>query len=91
MESFKALVSGRVQGVGFRYFTLRKGSALGLKGYARNLPGGQVEVAAAGDRDSLEKLISELRLGPSSSMVTEVEVDWSSDDAVKYGGFTIEH
>lgn len=91
MDSFKALVSGRVQGVGYRYFVLRKSSGLGLRGYAKNLPGGQVEVAAAGGRQALDNLLSELRTGPSASMVTDVNVDWNNNDADKYSGFKIEY
>lgn len=91
MDSFKALVSGRVQGVGYRYFALRKGRGLGLNGYAKNLPGGQVEVAAAGSRAALENFISELRTGPSVSMVKDVDVDWNNNDADKYSGFKIEY
>lgn len=72
----QVIVHGYVQGVYFRAFTSRAAKALGLKGYARNLPGGQVEVHAEGDRAQLEKLIKQLEVGPPESVVEKVEVNW---------------
>ncbi len=69
-------VSGRVQGVGFRYFVYKKAVSLGLTGYAKNLFDGRVEVVAEGDRSSLEKLKSRLQEGPSMSRVERVEADY---------------
>jgi acylphosphatase len=67
------LVSGVVQGVGFRYFVLREAEGLGLAGWARNLPDGRVEVVAEGDEAALGKLEQSLRRGPSLSRVSGVE------------------
>lgn len=67
------LVRGRVQGVGFRYFVLRRAQAAGLAGWARNLPDGSVEVVARGTDDELASLESALREGPPRSVVTDVE------------------
>jgi acylphosphatase len=58
------LVSGRVQGVGYRYFTRKKALELGLSGYAENLSDGRVEVVAEGEKTDLELLIHHLRQGP---------------------------
>lgn len=69
------LVSGRVQGVGFRYFTQDVAEREGLTGTARNLPDGRVEVIAEGDTESLERLELALWRGPSHARVERVEVE----------------
>ncbi|MGQ9487769.1 MAG: acylphosphatase [Armatimonadota bacterium] len=71
-----AIVSGRVQNVGYRAFVLRYARSLGLSGTVRNLPSGQVEVVAEGDEKSLELLLTLLRQGPPSARVTDVSVQW---------------
>ncbi len=71
-----AYVSGRVQGVFFRDFTRRSASALGLKGWVRNLYDGRVEVVAEGEKDTVKSLISILREGPPMSRVENVDVSW---------------
>lgn len=77
MKQFRAIVRGRVQGVSFRAATVREGKALGLDGYARNLPDGTVEVVARGNDASLQLLIAFLRTGPPAADVTGVDLDWS--------------
>jgi acylphosphatase len=69
----KFLVSGMVQGVGFRWFVARHARALGLGGYARNLPDGRVEVVVSGPDESLPKLEELLRAGPANAQVDRVE------------------
>ncbi len=66
-------ITGRVQGVGFRASTARKARALGLQGTARNCADGSVEVVAAGNHDSLERLGKWLQHGPPSAVVARVE------------------
>ena len=73
------VVSGRVQGVGFRYFTQRTASRLGIDGWVRNTPDGSVEVEAAGDADALSRFERELRLGPSGSRVSGFEATELAD------------
>lgn len=73
------VVTGRVQGVGFRYFIATRARALGLTGTVRNLPTGQVEITAEGDAATLEALIGAARSGPPGSRVRDLEVRW--DDA----------
>lgn len=63
-----------VQGVGFRYSTLRQARLLGLSGYVRNLPGGGVEVLAEGEAQRLEQLRSWLRHGPPGAYVRRLEL-----------------
>ncbi len=71
-----ATVRGRVQGVGFRYFTLRQARALGVTGWVRNEPDRSVSLEAEGPRASLEALLDALRQGPSAARVTDVDVHW---------------
>lgn len=82
MKQFRAIVTGRVQGVCYRAETVAAARALGCRGYARNLPDGRVEVVAAGDSDALDKLLRFLHHGPPLARVTSVEVDWSDTTAI---------
>lgn len=66
-------VHGRVQGVGFRWWTWRRASELGLRGAVRNLPDGTVEVLAAGPPDALNRLYTLLHDGPPAAQVAHVE------------------
>jgi acylphosphatase len=65
-------VLGRVQGVGFRYWTVMRASG-GLSGYVRNLPDGAVEVEVAGPAEAVERLVAALRLGPVHARVDALE------------------
>jgi acylphosphatase len=69
------LVSGRVQGVGFRYFTLEAARREGLAGYVRNLDDGRVEAVAEGESESVVRFERALRQGPSRSRVEHVLID----------------
>jgi len=66
------LVKGRIQGVGYRYFALDAAARLGIRGYARNLPGGEVEVHAEGEETALNRFKEELQQGPRAARVTEI-------------------
>ena len=68
-RAWHMLVDGRVQGVGFRFFAAREAEGLGLRGYARNLPDGKVEIVALGDERSLETFAERLRVGPHGARV----------------------
>ena len=67
------VVRGRVQGVGFRWWTRRRASDLGLWGTVRNRPDGTVEVHAAGELETLEAFAAELEVGPLGARVERVE------------------
>jgi acylphosphatase len=67
------LVRGRVQGVGFRWFVERQAARLGLRGFARNLDDGSVEVVAAGAADAIALLEQALVRGPTMARVAHVE------------------
>jgi len=73
------LISGRVQGVGYRYFAQQSAHAAGVTGWARNLADGRVEVHANGKAAQLEDFEARLRQGPRFSEVRSVEVQ---EDAV---------
>lgn len=72
-----AWVHGRVQGVGFRWWTRSTALELGLVGSARNLPDGRVEVVAEGPRELCERLLAKIRSGESPGWVTTVVDQWS--------------
>lgn len=72
----KYIVHGFVQGVGYRYFVLRKATSLNLTGYAKNLWDGTVEIVAEGEEDALESLFEYLKTGPSRSVVSKVEKEY---------------
>ena len=76
VERLSVLIDGYVQGVGFRYFVLNRAAEIGVTGWVRNRISGQVEVVAEGNRDQLEKLLGQLRVGPRSAQVENIEVNW---------------
>ena len=73
-----ATITGRVQGVGFRFFVIRRASQRRLTGWVRNLAGGDVEIVAEGSADALSELLADLRAGPPAAWVRSVEVNWRS-------------
>jgi acylphosphatase len=83
--SARFLVSGKVQGVCFRAATRDEARRLGLRGYARNLPNGCVEVLAAGEGAALDALAQWLQHGPPLARVTSVERREAGDGAVVEG------
>lgn len=83
-------VEGLVQGVGYRFFTIRVARALGVKGFVRNLDDGRVEVVAEGDEASLRQLLEELSIGPPGADVEDLDVKWEKP-AGDFKDFTILH
>jgi acylphosphatase len=75
-KRLRAVVSGRVQGVGFRYFVLDRASDLRLTGFVRNRLNGDVEVVAEGDEGALEAFLVALKQGPRASRVEGVSITW---------------
>ena len=71
-QARRFFVSGRVQGVGYRYFATDVAERIGLTGYARNLADGRVEVYAIGTSDQLRDFAQELRRGPTLAAVADV-------------------
>ncbi len=82
------VISGRVQGVGFRYFAEAAASREGIHGWVRNLPNGRVEASAEGDAEAVDRFEARLHHGPAGARVDRVEVE----DTVPTGrdaGFTV--
>ena len=81
------VVTGRVQGVGYRYFAQKAAVALKLQGWVRNLPGGSVECLAAGSAAALAQFEDRLRQGPTLARVDSIESTDSQGDSIE--GFHI--
>ncbi len=89
IETRRYVVTGRVQGVGFRWFVEREARILGLSGWVRNRHDGSVEVLAAGTREQLGKLYDKLKEGPRAARVDNVDVEDASP-LTDLGTFRIE-
>jgi acylphosphatase len=88
MSAARFIVSGKVQGVWFRASAHEQAQTLGLRGYARNLPDGRVEVLAVGDAVAIDALAAWLRQGPPRARVDDLErLDAHEDEAGE--GFVI--
>lgn len=74
------ILSGRVQGVGFRYTTSNQARSLGLAGWVRNLSDGRVEAVFEGDRATLEKMLAWCQQGPTMAHVRDVETQWEEGE-----------
>ena len=85
-----AYVTGRVQGVGYRFFVLETAHDLSLVGWARNLPDRRVEVVAEGERSQLERLVADLLEGPRGAHVTDVDIAWVEPTG-EFDAFRIAH
>src|SRR5712691_5823176 len=82
------VISGRVQGVGFRYFTEAAAAREGLHGWVRNLPDGRVEVAAEGDAEAIQRFEGKLHHGPPGARVERVETE-DTTPAGRDAGFSV--
>jgi acylphosphatase len=74
-KAVRIIVSGLVQGVGFRYYIYRQANSLGLTGYAENLPSGQVNIIASGEKGLIDELVKSARVGPSYASVSDVQLE----------------
>jgi acylphosphatase len=82
------IVSGMVQGVGYRYFVLHRARRLNLMGWVRNLHSGEVELEVEGQWALIESLVKELWTGNPHASVKNVQVEWEKSSG-KYTGFDI--
>ena len=89
-RAWHVVIDGRVQGVGFRFFAAREAQGLGLRGYARNLPDGSVEVVATGDEPSLEAFVERLSEGPRGARVDALRC-CDLEPPPEFDAFTIRH
>ena len=83
MKCVHLIVSGRVQGVFFRDNTRRKAIELGLNGYAKNLPDGNVEVVAEGNEEKLKELVYFIKKGPGIAKVTGLKLSHKEPESFK--------
>jgi acylphosphatase len=82
------IVRGMVQGVGFRYFVLHQAQKVGLYGWVKNLPSGEVEIEAEGDKASLSEFVDHIRRGSRFAVVSEAQVEWK-EYRQRFQGFEI--
>lgn len=76
MVRARAIVKGVVQGVGFRYFASRLADRYGVTGYAKNLPNGDVEIEAEGEKSVVMAFLNDIRIGPRHAHVSTMHVEW---------------
>ena len=75
MTAVRVVVSGRVQGVNFRWYTLQQAERLGVHGWVRNLPDGRVEAVIEGGAAAVDGLVAWMHQGPPSARVDDVTVE----------------
>ena len=85
-----AHITGRVQGVGFRFWTLEEAEALGLSGWVRNEPDGSVTALLIGPKGAVSEMIVKLQVGPPGAQVTQIAVK-PADAGDAENGFRIRH
>ena len=86
----RVVVTGRVQGVAFRAYTVDAAVSANVCGWVRNLPHQQVEAVLQGERDDVEKVVAFMRTGPPAAQVIDASVSWRAP--VEYfHGFEIRH
>jgi acylphosphatase len=89
VRALHLVVNGRVQGVGFRWFTRNAGRELGLTGRVRNLPDGRVEIWVAGDAGRLALFVERMRAGPPAARVSTID-ERELSSAPSWDGFDID-
>ena len=83
-----AIIDGRVQGVGFRYFVQKEAETAGVHGWVRNRFDEQVEVVVEGTHQVLEDLVERFRGGPRGAYVTQIDITWEPASG-EFQGFEI--
>ncbi len=81
MISIRILITGEVQGVGFRAFVLREALAAGVRGWVRNRRDGSLEAVLSGDAASVERLVDRCRQGPPGAIVAAIAVEPAAEPA----------
>ena len=87
--SLHLFVSGRVQGVGFRFFAINRANAYGITGWVKNLYDGRVEIEAEGKKQNLLLFLNDMRIGPRSAHVSNVLEKWQDISAPRYESFNV--
>ena len=90
IKTYKVLLSGRVQGVGFRYFAESVADKYSVKGYVKNTPAGKVEILCQGEEEEVRTFIDEVGNGPAFSVITGIVKQEVTDNKV-YNTFEIKY
>ncbi|KAA9031199.1 acylphosphatase [Niallia endozanthoxylica] len=90
MIQLHIIVSGKVQGVGYRYFSQMKAVQYGVTGWAKNLADGSVEITAVGSKDQLDPFVEELRIGNPFSKISDMKIT-ESEASENFNSFTIKY
>jgi acylphosphatase len=90
MIQLHIIVSGKVQGVGYRYFSQMKAVQYGVTGWAKSLSDGSVEIVAIGTTDQLEPFIEDLRVGNPFSTIDDIKIT-ESEKTEDFHSFTIKY
>lgn len=88
-NAWKVHVKGRVQGVGFRFFTEKLARQLGIKGYVKNNPDGTVEILAVTNEEVFALFLENLKTGPAMARVDDIEINRLSEVPDNYDAFRI--
>jgi acylphosphatase len=89
VKRVRVLISGEVQGVGFRWICAQEAKARGVSGFVRNLPDGRVEAAFEGSDEAVDGMVRWAQDGPSSARVSAIEVE--DEPPAAKSGFEIRH
>ena len=90
MIQYEINITGRVQGVGFRYFTQKKANELHIKGWVKNTPDGRVEVVAQGDETDVNTFIDYLKMGPPMARVDNLS-KYKTADLTDFNNFSVKY
>jgi len=82
-------ITGRVQGVGYRYFTRKNADSLGITGWVRNMPDGSVEAFICGEEYNVDTMEERLWIGPRGAFVTEIVELQPDETGSQYSDFTV--
>ncbi|UCB44441.1 MAG: acylphosphatase [Spirochaetota bacterium] len=89
LYSLHLWVAGRVQMVGFRFFTINRANRYRLTGWVKNIYDGRVEIEAEGNKQNLTMFLEDIRIGPPSAHVSNVVEKWAEVTESKYKGFDL--
>ena len=90
IKTYNVLLSGRVQGVGFRYFAVSIADKYDVKGFVRNIRGGRVEIVCQGEEEELQSFLDEVKKGPAFSVITDAVIEEVPEN-VMYSSFEIKY
>lgn len=90
IKTYNVLISGRVQGVGFRYYAVSIAEKYDVKGFVRNIRGGRVEILCQGEEEELKSFLNEVKKGPAFSVITDILTEEIPENK-RYNTFEIKY